>query len=219
MADYNYSDYSTQTSFEVLHILDYLLLLVSVALIFFPLFRGISIQNAANENLQKEHDLKQISKALNFFYINSSNIPSERKYPTSQCSGQPNEVDYEYTLHNYLTGKRKNIDTASYINEADFPNDPFGVFSVKNSERKIKLRRCEQVFQNETQNDLVYNNGAKSCNFDLNNKETKYRNCYLYGTNTGGTKYQVSYYDQVTDKFVIFTRSRDDEVVRSTAAR
>ena len=219
MVDYNYSNFESRNILDGIRLLDKIVIFVAFFFIFIPLIIGIVLQNSNNENIQKEQDMKQINMALGFFYSNSSNIPSERKYPISLCSGQPNEVDYEYTLRNYLTGRRTEVETSAYILESDFPNDKMGVFSQKNNERQIKLRACEQVFDLESKNDFVYNNGSKSCNFDFRNTDKKFRNCYLYASNSEGSSYQLSYYDQKEDKFVIFTKNRQETIKETRVLR
>jgi hypothetical protein len=219
MDDYSYSTYDVGIGIGRLRILDYLLLFISLLLIVLPFINGISYQNMDNINAQKEKDFAQLNKALTYFFESSSSIPSQRKYPISVCSGQPNEVDFEYTLRRHLTGKIKELDNFEHIKDENFVSDRLGFYSVNTNERKVKLRDCDQVFGVEIGNNKVYDNGYKSCNFQKDSKDTTLRNCYLYASDNRGFQYQLAYYDEKTDKYNIFTKFREDDIKRTSANR
>ena len=219
MSDYNYSNYNSGGEWESLHILDFILLIISVCLIFIPVWIGVSSQNIRNQITQKERDMNQVILALNNFFKASSNIPSERKYPISVCSGQPNEVDYEWTLNRHLTGKEVNVEPFAHITPNDFPLDIWGEYSMTTNNRPIKLRSCDGVLGSPNANNLVYSTGAKSCNFAKINANTKFRNCYLYSTDNRGFRYQLAYYNEEIDKYILFTKNREAKMVRSIVDR
>jgi hypothetical protein len=214
MPNYDYS-----AKYESLHILDYVCILISFLLISLPLLFGIINQNVFNQVAQKEFHMTQLKNALDSFFIASSNVPSERKYPISVCSGQPNEVDYEYTLARHISGAETNLNTFAYIKEKDFPFDPYGVYSTTKNNRPIKLRPCDSVFSKEDDVNKVYSGNLKSCNFQKSHPDSKFRNCYIYGTDNGGFVYQLGYYDEIKDKYVIFTKRREEKESRSVVDR
>jgi hypothetical protein len=217
MSDYDYSSYGGG-DFQTLHILDFICLFLVLCLVTIPLYLGITSQNLANQVDQKKFQIAQVQKALDSYFVASSNIPGERKYPTSVCSGQPNEVDYEYTLLRHLSGQETKLNNFAYINDKDFPLDPFGYYSNTKNNRPIKLRICEGVFDQSNSNQ-VYPDNLRSCNFQKNHPDTKYRNCYLYSTDNRGFEYQLAYYDEVKDQYVIATKNREQKATITVVDR
>lgn len=213
--------YSFFSSFlNGLHLLDFVLLFISLVVIVTPFGFGIYAQNISNGIVQKEQDIGQIIIALDQFFANSSTVPSKRLYPIGACGNKPNEVDYEYTLKQHLLGKVTNLDTHIYISEPDFPNDKQGNFSTKISQKQISTRDCPKVFsRNKNNTDLVYNDGSLSCNFGKDGADTKYRNCYLYSTDQLGFEYQLSYYDSSNERFVIYKKNREQPITKIYANR
>ncbi len=217
MSDYDYSSYSGG-DLQSLHILDFICLFIAICSVTIPLYFGITSQNVANQVAQKQFQISQVQKALDSYFVGSSNIPGERKYPISLCSGQPNEVDYEYTLLRHLSGQEVNLNNFAYISAKDFPLDPFGSYSTTKTNRPIKLRICEGVFDQNNPNQ-VYPGNLRSCNFQKNHPNTQYRNCYLYSTDNRGFEYQLAYYDEVKDQYVIFTKNREQKPKRTVVDR
>jgi hypothetical protein len=225
MAYYDASEYQNSYNDDFsgldfrLHILDYLILVICFVLLFVPTIIGFLEQSTLNKVAQKDQDINQVIKALDSYFVASDSYPEDRKYPISNCSGQPNEVDYEYTLKNHLAGKVTQLNNFAYIKENDFPKDPFGIYSVRNNERKIKLRNCDQVFKREDNNDLIYDSGSSSCNFQRDSKNESLRSCYLYGSDNRGSQYQLAYYDENLDKYVVYTKIRNTKLVKTLIAR
>jgi hypothetical protein len=216
---YLYSNYNNSNNFERLHILDYFLLLIGMVIVIAPFFVGYTSQIAVNQTTQKERHFKEIFKSLDGYFVDSNSIPSERQYPISLCTGQPNEVDFEYTLRNHLTGKVKEIINHAYIKDKDYPLDPYGVYSQAKQERQLPLRKCEQVFGIQNSTNLIYDNNYKSCNYKRDSQNTKYRNCYLYATDEKGFKYQLAFYDENKDMYIIYTKYRDEPTIRTETLR
>jgi hypothetical protein len=217
----NYYDYYQNNSYSRLgflsglHLLDFVLLVLSFVLIVTPFGIGIYGQNNSNQIIQKEHDLGQVILALDQFYSNSSKTPSQRLYPIGACGDKPNEIDYEYTLQQHLTGKITSLDNHAYITEGNFPMDRFGVYSQKLDQRKAPLRDCSKVFsKNKNSENLVYKDGYQSCNFAKDASDSSFRSCYLYATDKTGQEYQLSYYDGNLDQFVIYKKYRDDRITK-----
>jgi hypothetical protein len=216
---YLYSNYSDSSNFERLHLLDYILLLLGIIIVVSPFFAGYSSQIAVNQTVQKERHFKELFKSLDSYFVDSNSIPSARVYPKSLCTGQPNEVDFEYTLRNHLTGKVKEIINHAYIKDQDFPLDPYGEYSYTATERKTPLRNCEQVFGIQSTKSQIYDNNYKSCNYKRDSKDTKFRNCYLYATDEKSFKYQLAFYDEDKDKYIIYSKYLDEPTIRKEALR
>jgi hypothetical protein len=216
---YLYSNINDSGSYERLHILDYLLLLIGLLLVITPFIVGYSSQISLNQTSQKERHFKEIFKSLDSYFTDSNSIPSDRQYPISLCTGQPNEVDYEYTLRNHLTGKVKEIINHPYINDNNYPLDPYGVYSETKTDRKLPLRKCDQVFGIQNSTTQIYDNKYKSCNYKRDSTDTRYRNCYLYATDEKGFKYQLAFYDENKDMYVIYTKYRDEPTTRTETLR
>ncbi|MEI6728101.1 MAG: hypothetical protein WCK98_00495 [bacterium] len=211
--DYNdnyQQDYEFESkNFNLLEISTALVVLVSLVGIF---IWGFFSQSNKNRDAQREIDTQNIIKSINSFYTNSSTIPSRKSYPISQCSERLNEADFEYTLKEYLTGNKKQIDTHQYIKPEDFPSDKWGVYSKTPQDRRVALRDCPKIFSSiETTASNIYPDGTKSCNFS--SKNTNYLRCYLYTSSNSGDKYQVSYYSEDRGAFVVYSKFRDDNMI------
>ncbi len=175
---------------------------------------GFISQTAANRDTQKVEDISQVLIALEQFYNNSSTIPSQRAYPVSVCSQKPNEVDYEYTLSEYLSGSREKFDSHTYIQKQSFPNDPWGQYSTIYSQNRVTTRDCPGVFISEEQNpeDNIYSDRRASCNFNNGDRTQRtLRNCYLYGSSSNGDSFELAYYSESNGRFVIYSRYRDNQ--------
>ena len=203
-------DYEYQSkNFNLLEISTALLVLLTLIGV---LIWGIFSQSIKNRDAQREIDIQSVIKAVNSFYSNSSTIPSRKSYPVSQCSERLNEADFEYTLKEYLTGAKKQIDTHQYIKPEDFPADKWGVYSTTPQNRKVVLRDCPKIFSSiETATSNIYPDGTKSCNFSSKNKN--YLKCYLYTSSNSGDKYQLSYYSEDRGAFVVYSKFRDDNMI------
>jgi hypothetical protein len=199
--------YRGVNGFEVLIVIIGLIAMVVSGLV------GFNIQSAVNRDLQRKHDINQVLIAINQFYINSDPIPSNRKFPSASCSSRANEVDYEFSLKQQLTGQRREVDTHAYIKLQDFPLDPWGIYSVNVSERQIPIRNCSSGGIFAQNNSKVYPDGAQSCNF--RSSDQKFRNCYLYTSNPSRDQFELAYYSESRSGFVTFARSNDNQVRES----
>lgn len=175
---------------------------------------GFSNQLAKLRDRNRQNEIEQIVWALNMFYENSSLVPNERKYPIAVCSGQLNEVDYEFTLRKYLKGEREEFDSHPYIqgqNPESFLVDNWGNYAVNLDQRSIPLRNCPNIFaRNQDWGGLVYPDSFPSCQFRPSDK--RFRNCYLYTSTTNGDGYEVGYFSESQQAFIIYYRHRDGNV-------
>jgi hypothetical protein len=191
-----------------------LVVLVLIALVA-AIFVGFFGQTERLRDQNRKQEIEQIVWALNMFYENSSLVPSERRYPVAACSGQLNEVDYEFTLKQYLTGQKEEFDSHPYIKglnkDTDFFRDKWGIYTDRLDKRQIPIRNCPNIFSNiQDWNGFVYPDGSKSCQFKPSNP--KYRKCYLYTSSINGISYEVAYYSEAQQAFVIYSRFRDGSV-------
>lgn len=211
----DYYDYQNSLNdnynYDRFHFFDYVLILISTVLLICAIFYGVVEQNQVNEITKKSNDIAQVIKALDMYYVDSSKIPSERKYPIAVCNGKPNEVDFEYTLKNALGGKIKSQNNFAYIRASDFPYDTSGEYANKLSDKKIKLRECPKVFGNKK--DYIYSDQSQSCSFDSSSLNNKYRSCYIYASDNLGFEYKIGFYDQYKSTFTIYTKTRDQPLV------
>jgi hypothetical protein len=217
MADsyYDYSQYNTNTQSGGLNLFEKFLIIITLVPLIIGFAKGFADQNVNNKDDRKRQDISEVMKALDLSYINSGPVENNRKYPISRCSGQLNEVDFEYTLNLALTGRDTKNDTNVYINPKDYPTDPFGDYSTKKIERKTPFRNCPSVQKIENDNLLVYKSGQKSCNFQIG---SRYLNCYIYSTDQNGTSYKIGYYSEPRGGFIIWDKFKNNSVVESFSA-
>ena len=214
-SNYDYSQYNTNTQSGGLNLFEKLLIILILVPLIFALVKGFVDQNILNKDDRKRQDIAEVMKAINISYLNSTPIENTRKYPVSKCSGQLNEVDFEYTLNHSLTGQNPKDDTNVYIDPKDFPVDPFGVYITKKIDRKLPFRSCPSVQKVENDNILVYKSGQKSCNFQIG---SNYLNCYLYSTDQNGISYKIGYYSEPRKGFVIWDKFKNNPAVESFSA-
>jgi hypothetical protein len=185
---------------------------LSIILLISVLAFGFFSQSAKNRDSQRSADIEQVLDAIISFYQNSSTVPSQRYYPIANCSSQLNEVDFEFSLRQYLTGQVIQSDPHAYILPQEFPKDSWGVYSTALSQRELRLRDCPKVFSNLTQNSTnVYEDTQiQSCNFDL--RQSKYKKCYLYGSSTSGDKFELGYYNESQGVYIVYSKFRDGNI-------
>jgi type II secretory pathway pseudopilin PulG len=181
---------------------------------------GLLSTNAQNRDVQRRTDIEQVLVALDNYYLNSNTIPSNRSYPKAVCSTAANEVDFEYTLQEHLTGKRKEKDTHAYIPAESFPKDRWGAYSKTLGERKVAYR-CGPLLQLETNNSnqQIYKDGVESCNFSLDRKAGRYPKCYIYTTSNNGDSFALAYYSEVSGEFFYYKKFRENTVELSRIAQ
>jgi hypothetical protein len=195
-----------------LEILKFLSILVAVVVLAVSLFVGFDTGNKSMKDLRKRADISQVVTALNLYYENSNKVDGEKKYPLASCSGVINEVDYEFTLKQFLAGQRPSYDNHPYILMADFPLDPWGNYSKNFNDKKTNLKACTEEYLN-TETGLIYPDSSLSCDFDF--KQKQYRNCYLYTSSLSGDSFQIAYYSNIKEGFVVFTKYRKNPVQES----
>lgn len=192
--------------------------LLEIGLIIFCIFLlilvslwGFFSQGAKIRDKQRTFEISQVVQALDNFYLNSNTFPAQRAYPVAQCSGRLNEVDFEYTLKQFLSGQKPQLDDHSYIKSENFPKDRWGIYSQKPSQRQAKLLDCPKIFSKiDKDSPSIYADETLSCNFSQSNR--KFRKCYLYTSSTNGDKYEVSYFSESQNAFVIYSRQREGEL-------
>jgi hypothetical protein len=197
-----------------LNLLEIGLILILVLILIFTFIIGFFSQGARLRDKKRQADIEQVVWALNLYYENSSLIPGERRYPIAACSGQLNEVDYEFTLRQFLTGQRQEFDSHPYLKgdfETDFLFDDWGVYSQTLETRQLPVRDCPKIFNNiENWEGMVYPDGGTSCNFQSSNRNL--RKCYLYTSNISGDKYEIAYFSEAQNAFVIYSRLREGQI-------
>jgi hypothetical protein len=216
-SQYDYSQYNTNTVQSGLNLFEKIILIAMLIPLIVFFVRGFSEQNIINKDDRKRQDITGVMKGLDLFYLNSAAIENNRKYPVSKCSGQLNEVDFEYSLNRSLTGRNLKEDTNIYIDPKDFPTDPFGQYSVKKAERKVPFRACPSIQKNENDNILVYKSSEKSCNFSITETQ-KLPNCYLYSTDQNGLSYKIGFFSEQKKGFVIWDKFKNVPAVESFSA-
>ncbi len=193
--------------------LEIITILTSVILLIIVFVFGFVNGQQSNEDAQRLAHIRQVTSALTEFYNNSSAVPSQRSYPIALCSADANEVDFELTLRLSLTGQIKEKDIHAYIQPDNFPTDPSGVYSKSLGKRTVPYR-CPSILPasaTSNQSSNIYSDGWDSCNFN----KTRNPKCYLYASSNNGDTFTVGYYSQLNNKFVLFTKFRDQEPVRS----
>lgn len=165
---------------------------------------GFNTNTAKNRDKQREHDIFQVIGALNQFYINSSSTPSQRTYPIARCTAQLNEVDFELTLRQHLTGSRPEIEPHAYITPDQFPRDRWGRYYDSFADRRIAYR-CIQILGDTSL--TRYNDNTQSCEFSSSNR---WRKCYLYSSSQNGDKFTIGYWSESQNKFIIYERFREE---------
>ncbi|MBC7472099.1 MAG: hypothetical protein H7196_02450 [candidate division SR1 bacterium] len=207
-SNYSYEDYQYFNGFELI------IIIISIVALVVLFIYGIIFVGPANRNSQRIFDMNQASLALDSFYLNSSTIPSERYYPISSCDAAINSADYEYTLREYLTGKKIEKETRVYINPNDWRSDPWGTYSKTIGERKIPMK-CQDLLQlnSSDKNQIIYSDSSSSCNYSSIQSNKAYYQCYLYGSSVNGDKYSLGYYNEEKNQMVIITKRRTEKPV------
>ncbi len=207
--NYGYSNAPVKkrvNGFEILIIAVSFILIIAVFVI------GFLGQGTRNRDAQRVADINNVIRALDNFYANSSVDPSSRAYPKTNCSFDLNEVDFELTLRDHLIGRRIELDSHEYISPENFPRDNWGVYSKTLNQRKIPYR-CEQNIN--TTNGFIYNDEYPSCNF-TSGGENKFKKCYIYTSSNNGDTYQIGYFSEIQNNFVVYKKFRENplELVR-----
>lgn len=197
--------------------LELILIIIGVLAIVTTSIFGILNQSEINRDKQRDFHFRQnLIPALNQYYNNSGALAESRKYPIFRCSGFANEVDYELTLRNLLTGSVLEVENYPYISKDKFPIDNNGSYSKSLVDKeKLKLEyRCQNllplgVISDKTKN--IYES-FESCNFKV---ARGYRKCYLYTSSATGDSFTLSYYSESKKCFVIFNQLRNQKYTES----
>jgi hypothetical protein len=195
-----------QTSYRLnFQLMEVLVLFVSIVILVTTFVFGVINKNRELRDEQRYVDILGVIEALDNFYNASASVPSRRYYPISRCSNSLNEVDYEYTLRETLTGKRSNVTLQTFVDPDRFPVDDRGIYTPNFSDRSLPYR-CPNILQ---QNANSYQDNYPSCEFSSNLNQNF---CYLYTSTNNGDSYQIGYYSESQSKFVVFSRFRDQQV-------
>jgi hypothetical protein len=210
---YGYSSYSTAgytTGFKKFNGLELIVILLSFVAIVGVGLWGFFAANTRFRDEQRADHINQVIVALDQFYLNSSLQPSRRRYPISVCSNNLNEVDYESTLRLHLTGQRPDLDSHAYISQEDFPRDPWGTYSTVFSQKEVPFR-CPNIFPTGPETPK-YTDDYPACDFS---SQLDYTNCYLFTSSVNGDSYQIGYWSEVNNAFIVFSRFREDFIETS----
>ena len=193
--------------------LEVITIFISICILIITFIFGFISAQQSNEDAQRIAHLQQVSLALTEYYNSSSAVPSQRSYPVATCSADANEVDFELTLRLSLTGQIKEKDTHAYIEPNDFPKDISGVYSKNLAKRSVTFR-CPSAISPAAVTDKnanIYADGWESCNFN----KVKSPKCYLYASSNNGDTFTLGYFSQQLNKFVLYTKFRDQNIVKS----
>ncbi|NJK71335.1 hypothetical protein HC766_00585 [Candidatus Gracilibacteria bacterium] len=185
------------------------IIVVSVLGVIITFAIGFNTQAIKNRDEQRFADINNVVIALDNYYLNSSVNPSSRTYPVANCSFDLNEVDFEFTLREQLTGMRLDLDTHAYIKPDDFPKDNWGVYSQNLNQRKLPYR-CSQNLSGDS-SDSIYKDEYPSCNFS-STAEKRFRQCYIYTSSNNGDTYQIGYYSEVDKQFIVYRKFRETPI-------
>jgi ABC-type antimicrobial peptide transport system permease subunit len=190
--------------------LEFLVIIFSVIAVIGVGIFGFSVQEAVNRDKQRTFDMENIMlPALLDFYKNSGAVENSRLYPISRCSGDLNEVDYEFTLRQNLTGRLPEVDNHTYIDQNNYPKDKSGQYSDNFKDRKVNYRCPEKLnFSTVQSGGQIYPDYA-SCNFS---RSQNLRKCYLYTSTANGDTFQLGYYSESKNCFVVYTQFRSDNL-------
>jgi len=166
---------------------------------------GFLSANRRFRDEQRTQHIDQVLAALDQFYNNSSLEPSRRRYPISVCSNSLNEVDYELTLREHLTGQRPALDRHAYIDTGDFPRDPWGDYVTDFRNKQVPFR-CPSIFVNGPAT-TSYEDSFPSCDFS---STRGLRQCYLFTSSVNGDSFQLGYWSEVNNAFIVYSRFRSD---------
>jgi hypothetical protein len=210
----NYGEYGMEDTnqYQMFNGWELIILVLAVIALISALIYGVIAKGPSNRDSQRIFDINQVSLALDSFYTNSNLVPSERYYPISGCDGAANTVDYEYTLREYLTGKKVEKETRVFVKQNDWRVDQWGTYSNTLADRKISLK-CQSLLRVDPNNKTVpiYGDGTQSCNYSSSQSNSAYYKCYLYGSSVNGDKYTLGYYSEEKNQMVITTKFRTDK--------
>ncbi len=177
---------------------------LGVALIASMVYFGYSKKSKSLADEQRLHDISQVVKALDQFYMNSSSLPGNRYYPIAICSSELNEVDYEYTLKKALAGSVDNLSSHSYIFAGDFPRDRDGNYTDFLVGDSPEHRCLDNI---PIEKDFVsYPDGSQRCKFDLGSNKS----CYLYTSSANGDFYRIAFFARSSKKFIVIEKKRNE---------
>jgi hypothetical protein len=210
----NYGEYGAEdnSQYQTFNGWELIIMVFSVIILVVALIYGVIAKGPSNRDSQRIFDMNQVSLALDSFYTNSNLIPSQRYYPISACDGSANTVDYEYTLREYLTGKKVEKETRVFVKPSDWKFDQWGTYSNSLGDRKI-VQKCQPLLRLDPNNKTapIYSDGTQSCNYSSSQNNSAFYKCYLYGSSVNGDKYTLGYYSEEKGQMVISTKFRSDK--------
>lgn len=193
--------------------LESVVIILMLSLLSFSFIYGWAGEAKVQRDAQRQKHIFSVITLLDAYFENSSTLLSKRRYPVSACRNTLNTADYEFTLKQYLTGQIRTATTHNFLGGAELPVDPQGIYSTTLAGRETPYP-CTSVVGTDP-NQPIYPDGTESCNFS--SQETtpeKYRTCYLYATNSVGDEYQISYYSEATESFLVFRKVQDRPLQR-----
>ena len=193
-------------SWNIFNGLEWTVIVLMVISLLIVIFWGFFVQEAKNRDTQRfNHFTQTIIPSLDGFYANSAATESARRYPIAKCSPDLNEVDFESTLRQSLTGQLPELENHTYIKPKNYPRDIAGTYAKNFSDRKIPYRCTERLTLGILEQKKTIYPDIDSCNF---RPSENYKKCYLYTTNGIGDTYQLAYFSEETNCFVTFKKFR-----------
>ena len=177
-------------------LLEFIIIALCIFFVLFSVLAGVINQTKINEDKIRIRNLISLTKILDQYYNDSSSAPYSRRFPISQCStSEPNSIDFEHTLYQSLTGIEKN--SFKYLEPAQFPQDLKATF-------KDQLKPdCLKSFDTNQ-----YSSNNRACDYNTSKAKSF---CYLYATSSTGDKYDLSFYSDSKNKFVLLSQLRDND--------
>ena len=191
--------------------LESFVIILMLSVLSFSFVYGYAEEAKTQRDNQRAAHIFGVITLLDAYYENSSTLLSKRRYPVSTCRNTLNTADYEFTLKQHLQGNIPTKNTHNFLGTSEFPTDPWGTYSATLESRQTPYP-CTFVVGNDP-GEPIYPDGTESCNFSSSEK-AKFKKCYLYATNSVGDEYQISYYSEAVEDFLIFKKVQDRPLER-----
>ena len=191
-------------------LVEWILVFIMVVILLSIGIWGFVRQGAVNRDEQRRFDIDQVVLALDNYYLNSSQVPSNRFFPIATCSQDTNEVDYELTARLALTGQIPEVSSHPYISNDTFPTDERGQYDQTLSDRALPYRCPTKLSDRARQGGDIYLD-FPSCNFSSQGQKRNVY-CYTYTSTNNGDTFRLGYFSESRNGFIILEKVRDGQL-------